>query len=527
MFHFSPHVKIRLRFLRLSLAASLLINSVATIGFAEDPPLSFPRPARFRNRESFAAERTVEVDPKTPSKPKTAEPATPIVDETEAMPIDLPTALRLADAENPTINLARERVREAYARLDQAEVLLLPDLRFGPAYQRHDGQIQNARGEVFGVSKSNFFVGGGAALSLEFSDALFAPLVARRLVQAQNQAARAVSNNMQLNVALTYLDLLRVYGQLAINADTLRRAEEMLKNAEVAARPGIGLSKYTSDVTRARAEVASRQRERLDLEGDAATVSARLAQLLLLRPTVDLQPADLAVVPVTLVSLQCALDELVATGLLNRPELGESRELVAAAVARWRQARVGPLVPRLDFSYFAGDFGGGINESISTFSGRSDGLVQLTWELHNFGAGDIARARERRSQVNQANLHVTEVEAQVAAEVTAAAKTALTRLRSLTASQKAVAEALETWRRLRAASFGMAGKQKLYEALEPLIAEQALAQARTQYLDGIIEYNRAQFRLFTAMGQPSIEALPKAVAEKVKVPALPEPPKKP
>jgi outer membrane protein TolC len=263
------------------------------------------------------------------------------------------------------------------------------------------------------------------------------------------------------------------------------------------------------------------------LAGDAATISARLAQLLLLRPTVDLQPADPAVVPVTLVPLQCALDELVATGLLNRPELGESRELVAAAVARWRQARVGPLVPRLDFSYFAGDFGGGINEKIGTFSGRSDGLVQLTWELHNFGAGDVARARERRSQVNQANLHVTEVEAQVAAEVTAAAKTALTRLRSLTASQKAVAEALETWRRLRAASFGMAGKQKLYEALEPLIAEQALAQARTQYLDGIIEYNRAQFRLFTAMGQPSIEALPKAVAEKVKVPALPEPPKKP
>ncbi|MFL5242717.1 MAG: TolC family protein [Gemmataceae bacterium] len=528
-----PNAKAWLRFFRLISIAFSFVHLTALSAFPEDAPLVPSRPSKLRLRERFASERTAEQEPEALPKPKAAElakaaePPKSVEVEFEVMPIDLPTALRLAEGDNPTINLARERVREAYARLDQAEVLLLPNLRFGPAYQRHDGQIQNSRGEVFGVSKSNLFVGGGAAISLEFSDALFTPLIARRLVQAEDHAARAVSNNVQLSVALTYLDLLRVHGQLAINADTLRRAEEMLQNAEVAARPGIGLSKYTSDVTRARAEVASRQRERLDLEGDAGTVSARLAQLLLLRPTVDLQPADPAVVPVTLVPLDLPLDELVATGLLSRPELGEGRELIAAAVARWRQARVGPLVPRLDFTYFAGDFGGGINDKMGNFSARSDGLAQLTWELHNFGAGDIARARERRSQVTQASLHVVEVEAQVAAEVSAAAKTARTRLKSLAASEKAVTEALETWRRLRAASFGMASKQKLYEALEPLIAEQALAQARAQYLEGIIEYNRAQFRLFTAMGQPSLEALPKAVAEKVRVPALPEPPKKP
>jgi outer membrane protein TolC len=67
----------------------------------------------------------------------------------------------------------------------------------------------------------------------------------------------------------------------------------------------------------------------------------------------------------------------------------------------------------------------------------------------------------------------------------------------------------------------MAGKDKLYDALEPLTAEQALAQARSQYLDAVIEYNRAQFRLFTAMGQPPAEALPGAVAEKVKVSVVP------
>src|SRR5207248_9416632 len=75
----------------------------------------------------------------------------------ETLPIDLPTALRLADAANPTINLARERVREAYFLLNEAEVAWLPNLQTGPTYVRHDGQLQNAAGVVFGVSKQNLF----------------------------------------------------------------------------------------------------------------------------------------------------------------------------------------------------------------------------------------------------------------------------------------------------------------------------------------------------------------------------------
>src|SRR5207249_3344591 len=44
-----------------------------------------------------------------------------------------PTTLRLVDANNPTIALARERIDEAYAHLRQAQVLLLPNLQTGQA----------------------------------------------------------------------------------------------------------------------------------------------------------------------------------------------------------------------------------------------------------------------------------------------------------------------------------------------------------------------------------------------------------
>src|SRR5579884_1892792 len=49
--------------------------------------------------------------------------------DTDVQLIDLPTALRVANASNPTVALARLRVDEAYARLTQAELLWLPNLQ--------------------------------------------------------------------------------------------------------------------------------------------------------------------------------------------------------------------------------------------------------------------------------------------------------------------------------------------------------------------------------------------------------------
>jgi outer membrane protein TolC len=412
----------------------------------------------------------------------------------------------LADSTNPTVAVARIRVQEAYFRQRQAEVGWLPNLQAGPAYVRHDGLIQNSTGLVFPTSKWNFFTGGGAVLSLPLNDALFLPLVTRRLTQAEAARARAVTDNIQLEVALAYVDLLDVYGRLAANAEVLAYAEEMLRFAREGEAAQMG--KTPADITRARAEVDLRRQDRLELENQAGEVSARLAQLLLLPPTVDLRPADPTVIPIALVPTDGPLDELVAAGLLNRPELAESRAFVAAALARWRQARVGPFVPRLDVSYLAGVFGGGINDNTQRFGGRGDGTAQAIWELHNLGAGDVAVARERRALFREANLHVAEVQAQVAAEVTAAAKTVRARQRALADAQDAVRQAEETWRRLREAAFGMRGRSRQYDPLEPLLAEQQVAEARSRFLTQIREFNKAQFRLYTAMGHPPLEALP-------------------
>src|SRR4029077_19714630 len=108
------------------------------------------------------------------------------------------------------------------------------------------------------------------------------PRPPRGQVEAVSEAARATTLGQQLEVALAYLDLLAVYGQLAINTETVANAEQMLRHAESAA--AAGKSKTSSDAQRALTEVEVRRQERIVLEGDVGIRSARLAELLLLSP---------------------------------------------------------------------------------------------------------------------------------------------------------------------------------------------------------------------------------------------------
>jgi outer membrane protein TolC len=420
------------------------------------------------------------------------------------MRIDLPTALRIADAANPTINFARARVDEAYAAVRQAELKWVPDFDIGVIYLRHDGNIQNAAGIVFDTNKSSLTLFGGPTLRVATSDALFAPLIARRLAAAQDAATRAVTNNVQLTVALAYLDLLQAYGQLAVNADVLARDDEILRLAEIADINK--LAKTGADLARMQTEHRLRLEERITLRGQVRVACSRLARLLLLQPGIGLVPADPALAPITLIPEDAPLDVLIGQALSNRPELAESQALVAASQVRLRQSRLDPLLPKLELTYYEADFGGGQTSFVGDFRSRGDGTASAYWELKNLGLGNIAENRVRAAQLSQANFRALEVQAQVTDEVNQAAQIALARREALGPAQEAIRHAVDAFRSLDVyARNTISGKNKL-ESIEPLLAVQALAQARSQYLNYVIDYNRAQFQLLAAVGAPPIDA---------------------
>jgi outer membrane protein TolC len=321
---------------------------------------------------------------------------------------------------------------------------------------------------------------------------------------------------------LAYLDLLRAYGQLAVNTDLLARDREILRQTRLATNQQ--LAKTGAEINRADADLQLRLQERIMIKGDIRVASSRLARLLLLQPTVALVPAEPTIVPIALVSESAPADDLVNVGLMTRPEIAESRSLVGASEERLRQSRLAPLMPHMQVYYQAGVFGGGQNSILSSFDNRGDGAAMLTWQLNNFGLCNLAANRVRRTQVTEANYHVQEVQAQVADEVNTALQIARARREMLDGAQEAVQQAEKEFDKFYDLSILKRGPNELLDTLQPVLALQTLAQARTQYLTAVIEYNRAQFQLFTAMGRPAAESLPKATpTPPVTVPTIPTP----
>lgn len=433
-------------------------------------------------------------------------------------PIDLPTALQLADAGNFQIALAREQIRQSWAQVKAAQALWLPSIRPGTNWNKHDGEIQATDGTVSQVSRTAFYTGLGAnsqpaasptvpGIYANFSvaDALFKPLAAKQLAAARGHAAVAVTNDTLLRVSLAYLELLRAAQDLAIARQTQENARQLADLTRAYADVGQG---QRSDADRAATEFAIRRSDTLRSQEAVVVASARLAQLLHMDPTVALEPIDPVVAPIELVPVEAPVGELVAQGLGARPELAESQSLVAQAVQIMRRERYAIFMPSVIMGISYGGFGGGQGDTIGNFSNRMDADAIAYWELRNLGFGEAAARAQSRSLVQQATINRLATMDQVAREVVEAHAQVTARQAQIAIAREAVAAAI--------ASRGL-NNQRIEQAkglpIEVLQSNQALAQAQREYLRTVVDYNVAQFSLYRALGWPkSLAGLPAATS---------------
>jgi hypothetical protein len=97
-----------------------------------------------------------------------------------------------------------------------------------------------------------------------------------------------------------------------------------------------------------RRALAERDRQRKNVEaavGQLEVASAELVRRVRLDPRVVVAPVEPPEAVIRLVADGCPLDDLIVTGLRNRPELAEARALVDATLVRLKQARLRPLIP--------------------------------------------------------------------------------------------------------------------------------------------------------------------------------------
>ncbi len=480
-------------------------------------PESLPAPAADIRPPAppLASER----DPKSVSDPMQVEssagpePIAPIVPESETYTIDLPTALRLAESANPQLGASREAIREALAVWRGARVLLLPNLNAGTNYHQHNGVLQTSFGLMRNITEQSLYVGGGArTLAAEtvgvpavqifqhLGDAIYLPIAARQEVGRARATATATENDTMLLVANAYLRL--AGAELKLEAWNVSRVQlhEIVKATQVFALAGQGRD---GDYKRARTEALFMRSQQQGAQAEVYFASTELARLLRLDPSVRLTTGKSSMELLELVDPTATTEQLTSIALGRRPEINARVASIEAANTRYKQERNRVFYPTMYVGFSAGGFGGGSNLTAlgvdsfyQRFSSRDDFDVSAIWTLQNFGAGNVAMTRQRRSErdalIGSQTVLTAEVRRQVAQSY--AGLEAQRRLLKVTAIQLAAAErgAQEEITRTRSGE-GL--------PIESLNSMTLVADARQNVVDAIMGHNIAQFQLLVAIGQ--------------------------
>jgi outer membrane protein TolC len=453
----------------------------------------------------------------------------------QPLPINLPTALQLAQVRNLDVQIAAERVSAAAAQLDRARSRWLPTVVFGADYARQDGRIQDVVGNITNTSKSSVMFGAGPTAVFSPSEAILGPLAARQVVAARGADRRAAENDATLSVAEAYFNVQRARGELAGAVEAERLAADLADRAEKLA---LGLAQPV-EANRARTELA-RRRQAVEAAREAwETASADLNRLIRLPPAARIEPVEPPDLRIELLDTATPLDDLVAIGLRNRPELAAQQALVEATLTRLREEKLRPLVPSVLVrgnatnpagTLSTGVFGGGLDGRLDHLGTRNSYDVQVLWELQGLGFGNRAAVREREADNRGALLELFRTQDRIAADVVQAQSQATHAANRAKLAAEGVSEAAQTVKTHLAA---LNQTRRVGETLvlifrpqEAVAAVQALDQAYRDYFGAVADANRAQFRLYRALGQPAACVLEKArevPAARLSVPTLPEP----
>lgn len=439
-----------------------------------------------------------------------------LMPEERALPINLAAALRLANAQAWDVGIASQQIRVAAAQLTQANVLWLPTIAAGLDYTHHDGSLQEINGTLAPVNKNAIELGGSPEMVFATTEAIFEPLAARQIMKARKADLQTTTNDITFNVAKAYFDVQQARGNLSGAVDTIQRTRLLVKRIEAMAPDLVP----QVEVARARAQLAKFEQDEQTAREQWNVASAELVRITRLDPSAVVIPLEPPHLQVTLVSPEQPLDNLLPVALSARPELVSFQALTQAALKRWREEQFRPLLPsvymrggngELPDSMMFGGFTGGPNGTFGNLRPRVDYELQVMWELRNMGFGNAAAMKQRRAEYDVTRMQAYRLQDFVAREVAQAyAQVRSARARELRAEVELREAEISASQNFE----GLGTVKRLGNIIIPVIRPQeavvamtALLQAYYDYYGTVADYNRTQFQLYRALGNPA-QALP-------------------
>lgn len=409
--------------------------------------------------------------------------------------IDLPTALRLAGANNLDVQIAREKVAEARAAGEAVQAKFLPWITPSIVVRRHENNIQAVNGPILDADKQSLSAGLTLSAQLDLGETYFQNLVARQTVRAQEAVLAGRAREATLRAAAAYFDLLRTRAAVIAAEEAGRVTTSYAEQIGVTTDAGLT---FIGDLARARGARERAELATVRLRTEQRIAAARLAEFLHLDPAIELTPVESDLAPLKLVEAGGEIGALISRALAARPELDEAGARLQGARNARKGATYGPLIPTLGAQASLGGLGGGPAGSSITrdFDSSTDYAIGLSWRVGPGGILDRNRQRETAARERQSELELEKVRDQIRRQVVEQHA----KLRSLATQIELARKALEA-----ADQTARLSRQRretgVGAVFEDLQAEEELARARRDYASTVADFNFAQYALRFATGE--------------------------
>jgi hypothetical protein len=466
-------------------------------------------------------------------KEATELPLPPLEAGDRCFPINLATALRLADARPIVVAIAQAKAWVAEARLQRSRVLWVPAFMINACYLRHDGPVDFNQGinvpqgvGIFGQpapggfgkplnQNLNWFYSGASLYQVvALTDAIFQPLAARQDFNAKRWDVQAAKNDVLLRTARAYFDVHRYRGQYAGAIYTVQRGRKLIEKINSLSKDLVP----AVEIDRARNLVADLEQQAVSAREEWRIASAELTRVLRLDPRAVVEPLERDHLQITLIDPSRSLDDLIPIALTNRPELASHQAEVQAALVRIRQEKLRPLLPSILLTGWqspggmtdqVGIFGTGNGGKMNLWSFREDISTQLVWQLEGFGLGNLARVKKRRGEQSQTIAQLFKMQDDIAAEIIQAQADLQSAAARTTQAERSVRTGLVTFNK---SLEGLGQTQRFGDVLELIYRPQEVVYALNllkvafdEYYATVADYNTAQFEMFHALGYPARE----------------------
>ncbi len=404
------------------------------------------------------------------------------------LPINLETVLHIGGASNLSIQEYQQKEMLALADLEKAKEWWLPDIYAGTRIRKLWGTTMNADGRFFvDVQPQNFLVGIGLDASWDFGEDILALKSESLHAQASVYLTEAERNKALLEVIDAYYDFqtaqlqYQAYQQLLLQGDTI--AEQIAVQVEAGLR-------FESELLVARSNQSHLKVEMLKAKIGYGVKSATLVKLLNLSPSVKLVSVDSLIVPIELVTQpeKSGVNDSVYS---SRPEFQAASLMLQSLQVERRITTTGLLLPELRLETHTSMFG----DVFSPLYPTSTINAALFWKIPvgrlTYG-GDL---RKYDARISLQQTQIEQVKALVNEQILSAKETMIGAKEQMEIAgeggdlaAKALSQSIQRQR------LGLVLPFELLQTLEIYI------QARLDHLAAVSIYNKAQYRLFVAMG---------------------------